>query len=137
MTSNIGANLIVDAGVDVLKKNLDKMLLQRFKPEFINRIDEIVIFNKISPQTIIRIVDNELEKLAKRITDQEIYVTFTDQLKEQIALSGFSEEYGARPVKREIQRLVETPFADKILQGEVRSGERYTLDMHDGELLVK
>jgi ATP-dependent Clp protease ATP-binding subunit ClpB len=137
MTSNIGANLIVDAGVEALKKNLDKTLLQRFKPEFINRIDEIVIFNKINPQTIIKIVDNELGKLADRIAEQEITVEFTDQLKEQIALSGFSEEYGARPVKREIQRLVETPFADKILKGEVSTGESYTLDIDDNKLVVK
>jgi ATP-dependent Clp protease ATP-binding subunit ClpB len=106
-----------------------------FKPEFLNRIDEIVIFNSLGPEEIKKIVEIQMEILGRRLETSKITLTLTDKAKQFLANSGFDPVYGARPLKRTIQHLIQDPLALKILEGSVKEGDHVSMDVNDGEVV--
>src|SRR5262249_61332570 len=107
---------------------------QHFRPEFLNRVDEIVVFHALSMEHLKQIVDIQLERLRKRLEERHITLELTDPAREHLVRVGHDPAYGARPLKRTIQREVETELARRILRGEVRDGQTVEVDYQDGEL---
>lgn len=140
MTSNVGTQWIQELGdtnSPEMEKRVMDALRSTFKPEFLNRIDEIVIFNSLGPEEIKKIVEIQMGLLAKRLEASKITLELTDKAKEFIANSGFDPVYGARPLKRTIQRLVQDPLAMKILDGSVKEGDHLRMDVRDGNLVFE
>jgi ATP-dependent Clp protease ATP-binding subunit ClpB len=135
-TSNIGSAEIMnmpDKTPELVREATMFALKQRFRPEFLNRIDEFVTFNSLGIEEMIPIVKLELTKVAKRLADKNIALSSTDGAKEWLAALGFDPTYGARPLKRTIQREVETPIAKELLAGNFPSGSTVLLDAKDGD----
>ena len=134
MTSNLGSEAILAGN----RAPVEQMLHQTFKPEFLNRIDEIVYFNPLSRDVQKRIVRKMLDELKERLAHQYFDVEFTEELEEYILDAAYSPEFGARPLKRYIQDKVETPLAEKIVSGAVISEKGYLCDTdHEGGILVR
>lgn len=139
MTSNLGSSLIMEmneAGRDhaSVRKQIDELLQAQFKPEFLNRIDETIIFDKLEKEDIIAIANIQLKKLKQRLADQEITINMTDFAKQLLADHGYDPAFGARPLKRAIQRDLEDPLAMLLLQGQLPPGSEVTVDGSDKEL---
>lgn len=131
MTSNIGSQWIQELmGIDPeeMRKRVLEALRAHFRPEFLNRIDEIVIFNALSAEEIKQIVDIQIKQIRKRLEDRHIDLTLTDRARETLAAEGFDPVYGARPLKRAIQRLILNPLSNKLLAGEFKDGDRIEID---------
>ena len=131
LTSNIGAQMIFeDDGKDLekLKEKLNPLLHKYFKPEFINRLDEIILFQKLDKLQIRKIVKLNLQKLATRLLDKRIKIKFTDNCIDRIAEQGFDPSFGARPLNRVIQREIENRLATKIIAGEILPNNEITVD---------
>jgi ATP-dependent Clp protease ATP-binding subunit ClpB len=127
MTSNLGSDLILGAKKnDDVKNALSELLKQRFKPEFLNRIDETVIFNRLGRSEIGKIVEIQLARLARRMADRKITLTVTAGAKELLAERGYDPLFGARPLKRTIQGELENPLAKAIIAGKIREGDTVT-----------
>ena len=153
MTSNIGARQLQDFGTGVgfgtktrndndqdnMKGVIQNALKKTFAPEFLNRIDDVVIFNSLTRKDILKIIDIELEKLFKRINTLGYKVELTKVAKEYIAEKGFDEKYGARPLNRAIQKYIEDPLAEEIIKKKVKEGDLIKLDFDKKteEILVK
>src|SRR4051794_412896 len=139
MTSNLGADRIQQfarqgGDFDQLKEELMQVLRQSFRPEFINRIDEIIVFRALDDQQLTEITRLLLDKLARRLRAQRIEVEFTEGAVELLARAGFDPEFGARPLRRTIQRLVENELSRMVLSGTVNEGDRIRVEPADGEL---
>ncbi|MGI9228976.1 MAG: ATP-dependent chaperone ClpB [Gammaproteobacteria bacterium] len=121
MTSNLGSDRIQEAGPEApyqtMKQQVMDLVTAYFRPEFLNRIDEIVVFHALQREQITAIADLQLQALCRRLAGQEIALTISDEAKDHIAEAGFDPVYGARPLKRTIQQLVETPLAKELLGG--------------------
>jgi ATP-dependent Clp protease ATP-binding subunit ClpB len=135
MTSNIGSPRILDyrgdfggAGYDRMKEAVTEELRRHFRPEFLNRVDEIIVFHALSEEHLKRIVDIQLAGLRKRLAERHIELELSDAARSHLVRSGYDPNYGARPLKRAIQREIETPLARRILGGEVHDGERVFID---------
>ena len=140
MTSNIGSQIIRElAGKDKekMESSVMDMLRATFKPEFLNRIDETIIFNSLGRDEIKKIVDIQVELLSKRLQDRKITLRLTDGVKEFLVDVGFDPIYGARPLKRAIQHHIEDELALKILNGEVADGTEVTVDVDNGKVVFK
>jgi ATP-dependent Clp protease ATP-binding subunit ClpC len=111
-----------------------QVLRQNFRPEFINRIDEIIVFRALDDRQLAQITRLLLDTLARRLHAQRIEVEFTEAAIELLAREGFDPEFGARPLRRTIQRLVENELSRMVLSGAVNEGDRITVDATDGEL---
>ena len=133
MTSNIGSQELLSHDADA-KNRVEALLKANFKPEFLNRIDEIITFNPLTKDVQYKIVTKLLRTLDYRLIAQEINITYTDALKQHILDQAFDEEYGARPIKRYITKYVETFIATKIIKGEIKPNIPYVLDALNGEL---
>lgn len=135
MTSNIGSEWLSENSMDDdrIKERVMEALKSRFRPEFLNRLDEVVIFNKLTFENIKAAVDIELSKVRKRLEDQKIELTLTDRAKSELAKRGYDPAYGARPLKRTIQKLILEPFASHILQGRFGEGDRVEVDFSEQE----
>ena len=148
MTSNIGSDIIAkEAGLgfssngarsekEPLNEKVMAVLKESFRPEFLNRIDEIVIFNYLGQEEIKRIVDLELGKVDKRLRSKHIVLSVTDAAKALLASRGFDANLGARPLRRVIQKLVLDALALKIVSGEVKEGEQVLVDALDGQISI-
>ena len=141
MTSNLGSDLILDADTkeknDALKANIDSLLKKTFRPEFLNRIDEIVMFNRLSKDNIKGIVKIQLEKVASRLSDRRIKLKFDDKAVDFISDVGYDPSFGARPVKRAIQTYVENPLAKEMLEGDFADNTAISATVSkDGNSLV-
>jgi ATP-dependent Clp protease ATP-binding subunit ClpC len=139
MTSNLGADRIQaharkDESFEELKSDLMQILRQSFRPEFINRIDEIIVFRALTEEQIHEITRLLLDRLARRLRAQEIEVDFTDDAIELLAREGYDREFGARPLRRTIQRLVENDLSRMVLGGRVKAGDRVRVDAIEGQL---
>jgi ATP-dependent Clp protease ATP-binding subunit ClpB len=110
-------------------------LKARFRPEFLNRIDEIITFNSLGMDELKQIVAIQMRYLQDRLADKRITISVGDSVKELIASKGFDPVFGARPVKRTIQRLIEDPLSMKILDGEFGEGDTITADVSDGTIV--
>jgi ATP-dependent Clp protease ATP-binding subunit ClpB len=134
MTSNLGSEYILEGQ----KEPVEKLLHQTFKPEFLNRIDEIVYFNPLSKEVQYRIVEKMLKELKARMAEQYYEVEFTKALKDYILENAYSPVYGARPIKRFIQDKVETTLAEAIVRGQLNTTDTYAVDVDStGEVTVK
>lgn len=135
MTSNLGSELLLSHDKDSEAK-VSRLLKENFKPEFLNRIDEIITFHPLDKDVQFKIVTKLLRNLDMRLIAQGINITYTDALKNYILNQSFDEEYGARPIKRFIQKYVETFIATKIIKGEIKPGVPYVLDAINDELRI-
>lgn len=133
MTSNIGSSLLLDETKNI-KTEMDVLLKSYFKPEFLNRIDEIIIFKTLDKRVQLRIVSKLLEELNARLREQEIYITYTEKLKQVILDECYDIAYGARPLKRYIQKFIETYLAERIIKSEITPNIEYVFDWKDGKL---
>jgi ATP-dependent Clp protease ATP-binding subunit ClpB len=132
MTSNIGSQWIQElAGIDAaeMRSRAMEALRAHFRPEFLNRVDEVVIFNSLGPEEIKQIVEIQLNALRRRLADRNLDVQLTDAAKRQLAIQGYDPVYGARPLKRAIQRLVQDPLALKLIEGAFKDGDRVLVDV--------
>ena len=136
MTSNLGSEVILDKSLteDEKKEELNHALKEKFKPEFLNRIDEIVMFKALTKEELTHIVDIQTNSLKKRLLDQDIELTITDKTKKHLADEGYEPLYGARPLKRYLQKHVETLSAKLILADQVRGGDTIYIDVKDDAL---
>jgi ATP-dependent Clp protease ATP-binding subunit ClpB len=129
MTSNIGGDLIQNAAkMDDVKEAISALLKVTFKPEFLNRIDETIFFNRLGKPEILKIVDIQLEILKNRLREKKVTMEVTPKAKAYLAEAGYDPLYGARPLKRTIQNLVQNPLAKMMLAGDLAEGHTVTVD---------
>jgi ATP-dependent Clp protease ATP-binding subunit ClpB len=129
MTSNIGGDIIQAAPkLDDVKDAIGALLKATFKPEFLNRIDETIFFNRLGKPEILKIVDIQLDLLKNRLKERKVTLVATPKARAYLAETGYDPQYGARPLKRTIQSLVQNPLARKMLAGEIADGDTVTLD---------
>ena len=130
MTSNIGSQMIRDLVADEseMRRRVMEALQSFFRPEFLNRIDEVVIFNRLGMDEIERIVDIQIENLRKRVKDKGIDIALTPKAKQYLAKVGFDPAYGARPLRRTIEKLIQNPLSLKLLSGEFKEGDVIEID---------
>jgi ATP-dependent Clp protease ATP-binding subunit ClpB len=112
-------------------------LREFFRPEFLNRVDEVVVFRPLTRDQISDIVELQLARLRGRLADRGLALELTDEAKELVAEAGWDPTYGARPLKRALQRLVENPLALRLLEGDFAEGDTVRVDSHDGELVFE
>jgi ATP-dependent Clp protease ATP-binding subunit ClpB len=137
MTSNIGSQWIRDlAGADEeeMRRRVLEALNQHFRPEFLNRVDEIIIFHSLSLEDLVKIVDIQLRHLEKRLADYKITLQVSEEAKRYLAQEGFDPVFGARPLKRVIQREIQDPLAREMLEGKFSEGETVKVVLRDGQL---
>jgi len=140
MTSNIGSHFIAETAIksepmsEGTKREVMDALRGHFRPEFLNRVDDIIVFHALSRTEMRTIVDIQLRGLVKRLEDRKIHVELSDRAKDQIIEEGYDPTYGARPLKRTIQRRILDPLAIKVLEGEFREGDTVRIDARAGEL---
>ena len=108
---------------------------QHFRPEFLNRVDEIIIFDRLTDDDLKKIVEIQLRRLTKRLESQKITLELTDAAKERIAREGYDPVYGARPLKRAIQKEILDPLSLEILEGKFREGQTIKVDEREGKLV--
>jgi len=140
MTSNLGSQYILDLGESQrveMERRVQDALREHFRPEFLNRVDEIVIFHALSREDLRHIVDLAAAGLAKLLADRDLSLTFTDAARDALADEGYDSNYGARPLKRTLQRRVQNPLALKILQGEFKPGQTIEVDWEGGEYTMR
>ncbi len=150
MTSNVGASLITEANkrktlgfansdTDPRDGNIKEIVLDElkkvFKPEFINRVDDIIVFNKLKHDDIKKIAGNMLDALAQRLKAMDITLEFTEAAKDKLADEGFDDTYGARPLRRTIRSKIEDAVSEKILDGSIAKGDKAVCDFVDGEFV--
>ena len=133
MTSNAGAEFITgELSMDEIRRRVDGVLRQQFRPEFLNRVDETVIFQRLDEAEIRQIVELQVARLVHRVEERRIAFEVTDAAKDLLGRHGYDPTYGARPLKRAIQRLLENPLALRLLEGDIGDGSRIVADV-DGE----
>ncbi len=139
MTSNLGSNLIQEMArtndYEAMKTAVMEVVGQHFRPEFINRIDETVVFHPLGKEQIRKIADIQLQYLRDRLAERDLSIEFTDAAMDELAEVGFDPVYGARPLKRAIQHEIENPLAQKILAGEFLPGDTIVVDWQDGRMV--
>ena len=136
MTSNVGSQWIRDLVGDeeAMRKRVMEALQARFRPEFLNRLDDVILFHSLTQEHLVQIVDIQLERLRRLLSDRKIEVVLSDAAKVALATNGYDPAYGARPLKRAIQRELQDPLALAILQGQFGEGDTVHVDARNGEL---
>jgi ATP-dependent Clp protease ATP-binding subunit ClpC len=151
MTSNLGSRQLKDFGTGVgfgtsartqRKSDIENSVIQgalkkAFAPEFLNRIDDVVLFNSLSREDIHSIIDIELRSLFGRIQDLGYHINLSDEAKDFVADEGFDEAFGARPLARALQKLIEDPLAEKIISKEITEGDTIHIGLDDKTLVFK
>ena len=151
MTSNLGVKKLQDFGAgvgfdtnarmsgdeDLKKALLQKELKNHFTPEFLNRLDEVIVFNPLKETEVRQIVDIELSKLSKRLDKLGYNIDITKELRDMLADIGFDEKYGARPIKRAIQEKIEDFISEEVLRGKIKIGNSYTLEVEEENVVLK
>ena len=135
MTSNIGSQYLLEGNNEENRKLVKEELKAHFKPEFLNRIDEIVMFNSLDGSVVRKIIDKFIGQLVHRLQDKKITISLTDQAYQMIQEEGFDPIYGARPLKRFIQSEIETKLAKEIIKGTVHQGQHVEVDYQNGFVL--
>ena len=146
MTSNLGTGVVEpetlgfirdskdkDSGAR-LRESIEQALKKSFRPEFLNRIDDIVVFDSIERNQLLRIVDIMVEDIKERMFNNGVQLEFSDEVREWIADEGYDAEYGARPLRRAIQRKIENPLSTMLLQGDFGEGSHVKIVLSQGEL---
>ena len=146
MTSNIGSDIILESTLNSIgstqkfeetKEKVLEVLRSRFKPEFLNRIDETIFFRALNMQDLTKIVDIQMDYLRRLLKDQELEFAITDDAKEFLATRGFNPVYGARPLKRVIRQLIENPLSKQILSQKFLRGDKVVIDVENDEIVFK
>ena len=152
MTSNIGARLITDKKTlgfastedneeskeyEKTKKEVLAQLKKEFRPEFINRIDEIIVFHKLLPEEIKQIADIMLKQIVKRLKEQNIEITIDEKAKDLVIKKGTDSTYGARPLRRAIQTMIEDKIAEEIIEGNLKNGEKATITANEEKIVLE
>lgn len=138
MTSNLGSKQLMEAStVEAGRAAVLEVIRQSFKPEFINRIDEIIVFNQLGKEQIKGIVSLQLKRLADRLENRNLHLKWDDSVVDLVSNAGFDPDYGARPIKRAIQTLVENPLAVDMLHGRFSDGDSIELTAPNGELHIE
>ena len=135
MTSNLGSEYLVGEATEGARRQVLDALRLHFRPEFLNRVDEIIFFHALDRDHLKHIVDIQIAGLVKRLEERKIHVQLTEAAKERLVREGYDPTYGARPLKRTIQRRVLDPLAMRVLEGEFREGDTVVVDAGDGEAL--
>ena len=143
LTSNLGSPYILD-GIDengeiseTARGQVDALLKKTFRPEFLNRLDEIVFYKPLTKENIFKIIDLQINQLNKRLLDKQLRCTLTEAAKSYIVDEAFDPAFGARPLRRYVQHTVETMIAKRILRGDVAPGSELVVDMANGELIIR
>ena len=139
MTSNLGSREIQSAAENPhadrdIKKEVLQVLRDHFKPEFLNRIDDIVVFRQLDRDQIARIIDVQLEKLRRNLEDRGITIELDETARDLLVQEGYDPVYGARPLKRAIQSLVQNPLAVSLLKGDIAAGQTVRVSAENGEM---
>ena len=145
LTSNLGTNFKSD-GYGFANKQIEENLLNNkvqealkeyFSPEFLNRIDDVITFNKLSKENILKITDLMLQELQNETKSRNIIFNYTDKVVEFISNKGYNDKFGARPLRRAIQKYVEDPLALEFIKGNLKENKEYTIDIEDGKICIK
>jgi ATP-dependent Clp protease ATP-binding subunit ClpB len=138
MTSNVGSARILDyrggfagAAYEAMKEAVQEEMRRHFRPEFLNRVDEIIVFHALTEEQLKQIVEIQLERLRERLADRHITLELTDAARTNLVRSGYDPHYGARPLKRAIQKKIEAPLGRLLIQGAVRDGQTVRVDAAD------
>ena len=135
MTSNIGSQYLTEGvGEEVARERVMGALREHFRPEFLNRVDEIVMFHQLRPEQLRQIVEFQVEALRRRLAERDVELRLSTAAADRLADEGFDPAYGARPLKRVVQRRVQDPLAMRMLEGDVRAGDVVDVDLIDGEI---
>lgn len=149
MTSNVGASMIKNTRLgfatgdtskdeyEQMKSNVMEQLKKSFRPEFLNRIDDLIVFHSLKEEHLQEIVSLMSEELRKRLYEQEIDFTLSTEAKKHLAKEGFDPQYGARPLRRAIQKHIEDRLSEELLRGNIQRGDTVQIDLKDGELVVE
>jgi len=148
MTSNIGSQYLLSIPVDgdesaierEFEKAKEKVLEELryfFRPEFLNRIDEVIVFKPLTMKELFQIIDLLISSINKRLQDRNINIELTENAKRELVKLGYDPAYGARPLRRVLQKYLETPLADRIIKGEVREGDKVIVDFDGKEFVFK
>ena len=141
MTSNLGSQVIQEmageANYSRMKSAVMEIVQQQFRPEFINRIDDIVVFHPLGSEQIRQIVDIQLGYLRKRLLERDIELKLDDKARDLLGEAGYDPVYGARPLKRAIQQQIENPLAQQILKGTFGPGDRILATVRNGEIVFE
>lgn len=149
MTSNIGARIITDKKsfgfvkgeeekeYETIKKEVITELKKTFRPEFVNRVDEIIVFHKLEEEELTQIFDIMIKELTKRVKDQNIEIKVNEDAKQYIIKKGTDTTYGARPLRRAIQSILEDKIAEEILDGNIREGDKVQVSVKDDKIVIK
>ena len=131
MTSNLGSQVIKEMSQDFekMEHKVREILDHHFRPEFLNRVDEVIIFKALSQDVILKILDIQIEELRKRLKQKKIDIDLSKAAKQLLAERGFDPVYGARPLKRTLQKDIQNPLALKILEGSYKSGDKVLIDV--------
>ena len=149
MTSNVGAetlkkqstlgfgatSAIDEHQYDAMKDRLMEEAKRAFKPEFVNRLDDIIVFHQLSKPDLIKIVDLEVSKLVERVKGKDIHVVLDDKAHEFLIEKGYDPQYGARPLRRAVERYLEDPLAEEILRGTMKAGDKISVTADKGKLV--
>jgi ATP-dependent Clp protease ATP-binding subunit ClpB len=140
LTSNLGSQYLASLGEDEPAEKVEPQVMEvvraHFRPEFLNRLDEIILFHRLSAAHMGPIVNIQVERLQKLLEDRKIQIELTDAARAWLGRVGYDPVYGARPLKRAIQKYLQDPLADKIIAGEIRDGSRVLVDEGDGGLVI-
>ena len=132
MTSNVGSEFIINNEEGKVKEELHKY----FRPEFLNRLDEIIIFNKLSKEDLKQILDNIIKEIERRLVDINVKINLTDNSKNYFIDNGYDEYFGARPLKRLVSNKLETLIAKKLINNEIKPNTTITVDYINNELVI-
>ena len=133
MTSNLGSEHILDGNTDLVMQEVR----EHFRPEFINRIDEIIVFNPLSKEAIAKILDKIIHDIEKRLADVNLKINLTDKAKDELINTGYDINYGARPLKRLLSRTLETMLAKMIIEGKIKPDDTVTIDYENNNYIIK
>jgi ATP-dependent Clp protease ATP-binding subunit ClpB len=141
MTTNIGADYLVSLGenehVEQVREQVMSLVRANFRPEFLNRVDEIILFHRLRRDQMGAIVDIQIARLQKLLDDRKVVIELSPEARNFLADKGYDPAYGARPLKRVIQKELQDPLAGKLLAGEIKDGERLKVGLAKGELTFK
>jgi ATP-dependent Clp protease ATP-binding subunit ClpC len=146
MTSNVGTAFVKRSGAlgfagmhgpddEADRERIEEELKDTFRPEFLNRIDEIIIFEPLTKEDVVEIVDMQMQEIRSRLEEHDLRIELTTAAKEWLAEQGYDEDFGARPLKRALQRYVESPLSVKLLQGEFTKGDYVLVDTQENKLV--
>ena len=143
LTSNLGSEYLLggineDGTIqESARQQVEALLRRSFRPEFLNRLDEIVFYKPLTKENITKIIDLQIDKLNQRLQDQQITCVLTDKAKSAIIDASYDPQYGARPLRRYVQHTVETMLSKRLLRGDITPGQTVTVDAEDGELVMR